>query len=82
MHICAMHHSYMCLCSYHTFFDGYCSTVQGLLDWFEVGFTERTHVRKKKIAFARAYVCHDKKKKVPLLVPMCAMTHSTRDKTQ
>jgi len=25
-----------------TFFDGYCSTVQGLLDWFEVdlGFTE------------------------------------------
>ena len=59
MHICAMHHSYMCLCSYHTFFDGYCSTVQGLLDWFEVGFTERTHVRKKKIAFARAYVCHD-----------------------
>ena len=25
----------------HTFFDGYCSTVQGLLDWFEVdlGFT-------------------------------------------
>ena len=26
----------------HTFFDGYCSTVQGLLDWFEedLGFTE------------------------------------------
>ena len=26
----------------HTFLDGYCSTVQGLLDWFEVdlGFTE------------------------------------------
>ena len=26
----------------NTFFDGYCSTVQGLLDWFEVdlGFTE------------------------------------------
>jgi len=25
-----------------TFLDGYCSTVQGLLDWFEVdlGFTE------------------------------------------
>ena len=25
-----------------SFFDGYCSTVQGLLDWFEVdlGFTE------------------------------------------
>ena len=25
----------------HIFFDGYCSTVQGLLDWFEVdlGFT-------------------------------------------
>ena len=33
------------LCIVHeliTFFDGYCSTVQGLLDWFEVelGFTE------------------------------------------
>jgi len=28
--------------SCHTFLDGYCSTVQGLLDWFEVdlGFTE------------------------------------------
>jgi len=28
----------------HTFFDGYCSTVQGLLDWFEVdlGFVIRT----------------------------------------
>jgi len=26
----------------HTFLDGYCSTVQGLLDWFEadLGFTE------------------------------------------
>jgi len=26
----------------HTFLDGYCSTVQGLLDWFEIdlGFTE------------------------------------------
>ena len=26
----------------YTFLDGYCSTVQGLLDWFEVdlGFTE------------------------------------------
>ena len=26
----------------HTFFDGYCSTVQDLLDWFEVdlGFTK------------------------------------------
>ena len=31
-----------------TFFDGYCSTVQGLLDWFEVdlGFTENTHSHK------------------------------------
>jgi len=33
---------------YRTFFDGYCSTVQGLLDWFEVdlGFHTwyRTHV--------------------------------------
>jgi len=27
---------------YHSFLDGYCSTVQGLLDWFEVdtGFPE------------------------------------------
>ena len=29
-------------CIYHSYLDGYCSTVQGLLDWFEVdfGFTE------------------------------------------
>jgi len=26
------------LCNRHTFVDGYCSTVQGLLDWFEVDF--------------------------------------------
>ena len=31
----------------HTFFDGYCSTVQGLLDWFEVdlGFTELSFIQ-------------------------------------
>jgi len=31
----------------HTFLDGYCSTVQGLLDWFEVdlGFTERSFIQ-------------------------------------
>ena len=30
-----------------TFFDGYCSTVQGLLDWFEVdlGFTELSFIQ-------------------------------------
>jgi len=30
------------VCVAATFLDGYCSTVQGLLDWFEVdlGFTE------------------------------------------
>jgi len=29
------------------FFDGYCSTVQGLLDWFEVdlGFTELSFIQ-------------------------------------
>jgi len=29
------------------FFDGYCSTVQGLLDWFEVdfGFTELSYIQ-------------------------------------
>ena len=32
---------------WHTFFDGYCSTVQGLLDWFEVdlGFTEPSFIQ-------------------------------------
>ena len=32
----------VCCC----FFDGYCSTVQGLLDWFEVdlGFTELSFI--------------------------------------
>ena len=31
----------------HTFLDGYCSTVQGLLDWFEVdfGFTELSFIQ-------------------------------------
>jgi len=31
----------------HTFFDGYCSTVQGWLDWFEVdlGFTECSFIQ-------------------------------------
>ena len=30
-----------------TLFDGYCSTVQGLLDWFEVdlGFTELSFIQ-------------------------------------
>jgi len=33
---------YIYTSSLYTFLDGYCSTVQGLLDWFEVdlGFTE------------------------------------------
>ena len=32
----------LCLSIHHSSLDGYCSTVQGLLDWFEVdlGFTE------------------------------------------
>ena len=31
----------------HTFLDGYCSTVQGLLDWFEVdlGYTELSSIQ-------------------------------------
>jgi len=31
----------------YTFFDGYCSNVQGLLDWFEVdlGFTELSFIQ-------------------------------------
>ena len=31
----------------HILFDGYCSTVQGLLDWFEVnlGFTELSFIQ-------------------------------------
>ena len=33
---------WVCVCLTHIFLDGYCSIVQGLLDWFEVdlGFTE------------------------------------------
>jgi len=33
--------------NYTAFFDGYCSTVQGLLDWFEVdlGFTELSFIQ-------------------------------------
>jgi len=46
--------SCMCLCAYfrciclvYTFFDGYCSTVQDLLDWFEVdlGFAELSFIQ-------------------------------------
>ena len=38
---CVCHLDTVCQCS-AAFLDGYCSTVQGLLDWFEgdVGFTE------------------------------------------
>jgi len=38
----ADHTLYTFLLFFKFFFDGYCSTVQGLLDWFEVdlGFTE------------------------------------------
>ena len=37
----------LCSCTVHTFVDGYCSTVQGLLDWFEVdlGFTELSFIQ-------------------------------------
>ena len=48
-----------------SFFDGYCSTVQGLLDWFEVdlGFTELLFIQIRQIwqIFHVAYVtasCH------------------------
>ena len=35
------------LCNVHTFLDGYCSTVQGLLDWLDVdlGFTELSFIQ-------------------------------------
>jgi len=37
---------YVCNTHIFIFFDGYCSTVQGLLDWFEVdlGFTELSFI--------------------------------------
>jgi len=46
-------HVYICACLFVcityvcTFFDGYCSTVQGLLDWFEVdlGFTKLSFIQ-------------------------------------
>ena len=54
MRVCVKAHSlhhqtsctYVCVCL-HAFFDGYCSTVQGLLDWFEVdfGFTELSFIQ-------------------------------------
>jgi len=47
MYMCV---SCVCVCIVYklcTFLDGYCSTVQGLLDWFEVnlGFTELLFVQ-------------------------------------
>ena len=43
--VCRVSHFVFLLC--HTFFDGCCSTVQGLLDWFEVdlGFTELSFIQ-------------------------------------
>jgi len=48
-------------CISHTFLDGYCSTLQGLLDWFEVdlGFTELlcvSYVYQKNVY--QMYVCY------------------------
>ena len=41
----------------HTFLDGYCSTVQGLFDWFEVdlGFTELLFIPKICLLMYGAY---------------------------
>jgi len=51
----------LCLCvSEHAFLDGYCSTVQGLLDWFEVnvGFTELLFIQIDVcVMCVFAYVC-------------------------
>jgi len=53
----------MALLVWHTFIDGYCSTVQGLLDWFEVdlGFTELLFIQIGlcvAVCFCSLYKCH------------------------
>ena len=44
---CSHHHNLSCTFMKDTIMDGYCSTVQGLLDWFEVdfGFTELSFIQ-------------------------------------
>jgi len=51
IHMCDLIHSYVTRMM-HIFFDGYCSTVQGLLDWFEVdlGFT-------RDFIYSNRFVC-------------------------
>jgi len=47
---------------HHTFLDGYCSTVQGLLDWFEVdlGFTELFLMHMMACMFVCVYIRHER----------------------
>jgi len=48
------------LCHHFFFFDGYCSTVQGLLDWFEVdlGFTELSFIQELIVStLCHHFVC-------------------------
>jgi len=58
LHICMFTHGclHLCVCVARDvslpFLDGYCSTVQGLLDWFEVdlGFTELLFIQIARMA--------------------------------
>jgi len=59
-----------------TLLDGYCSTVQGLLDWFEVdlGFTELLFIHVCDMTHSE--VCHDSSICVTWLIHMCDTTES------
>jgi len=66
------------LCVLITFLDGYCSTVQGLLDWFEVdlGFTELSF---KDTMCKRHYVYYHQAFCAPYSIPYTARSPNRRD---
>jgi len=62
----------------HPFLDGYCSTVQGLLDWFEVdlGFTERAcDAQANGFLFTIFFACASHKRESTLRCTSCKMCH-------
>ena len=63
--------------------DGYCSTVQGLLDWFEVdlGFTELSFIHEIR-TYSRIIACVRHGSSICALIYMCTIMtwHTTRQK--
>ena len=60
-----------------TFLDGYCSTVQGLIDWFEVdlGFTELLFIQIDLCNMTWSHVQHDSLTRAIWLIQCNSLTH-------